>query len=183
MFAQNYRFWWGKKGLLFIARQVEKFFHEYIHAKPKAFFVRNSGENDNIRLTDDDFRQGEISRLRFGGSENPEFRFWLKDCIDQIPVRSEYFFLVNHIGDYFFIEIELENLYDLVLALNDGTDKIVIIVDFESNQIFEIGNDHEWDSIFVKKHHPEITRENFVKVYDFLENKILVPGDPKLDED
>jgi hypothetical protein len=64
-----------------------------------------------------------------------------------------------------------DDLSDLILFLNkENTSSIQIVVN-DLKSIFLIGNDGEYDNIFVKKIHPLISKDNFVKVYDFLEKR------------
>jgi hypothetical protein len=183
MLKENSKIWWNDSAMIAEVQRVKAFFEEsQISGKILGLYIDNADDYETIHWMDDDIKDGEISRLRFGGEPNPEFHDWIINCVRQIPKRSSYLFLSTQKVGSFFMEIQVQDLMNLVFQLDGGNLRNLDIVDLASNQIFLIGTNGEYDSIFVKKHHPEITRENFVKVYDFLEDKILVQGDPGLNE-
>jgi hypothetical protein len=182
MLKESSKIWWDASSMKAETERVKAFFEEnQISGKLLSLYIENADDYETIHWMDDDVRDGEISRLRFGGEPNPEFRNWIVNCVEQIPKRSSYLLLSTQKVGSFFMEIQVQDLISLVFQLDGGNLRNLDIVDLASNQIFLIGTNGEYDSIFIKKHHPGITRENFVKVYDFLEDKILVPGDPSLD--
>jgi hypothetical protein len=181
MIMQDLTTSWDNAKISDTAQVIREFFKEkYGRARLLGLYDYKFAARNAFGWTRQQRKEGEVSRLLFGGADNPDFSKWVADCIEQIPQNPTWIFRAVHITDWFFAEIEVDNFFDLIMNLNNNDDQSVEIVDLNSSQLFDIGNDGEWDSLLVLKQHPAISRESFVKVYDFIEGKVLVPGNPEI---